>query len=158
MTKLKTKENQIEVFEKDEQFWTTSLDVAEKFGKQHGHILRDIEKLECSESSRQTKAGEQKYYIISRDGFSFLAMGFTGKKASEWKEKYIAAFNLMEEGIKELRRRLRQKDRQVTLEWKQLREDGKVQCLVFIVFERAGFYLGYPSFPSHLHSKAGMGT
>ena len=88
----KIEENQIEVFEKDEQFWTTSLDVAKKFGKQHKHVLRDIRNLGCPDeftrsnfgpSTRQTAAGEQEYYIISRDGFSLLGMGFTGKKAAE---------------------------------------------------------------------------
>jgi phage regulator Rha-like protein len=40
-------------------------------------------------------------YYVTRDGFSFLAMGFTGKKAAQWKEKYIAAFNAMEKYIRE---------------------------------------------------------
>ena len=53
-------------------------------------------------------------------------MSFTGKEAAEWREKYIQAFNQMEEGIKELRKRLLQKERQVNREWKQLREEGKV--------------------------------
>jgi len=114
----------IEIFGKNDQFWTTSLDVAKKFEKRYDHVLRAIKNLDCSdnfrllnlgESTRQTKAGEQKYYIISRDGFSFLAMGFIGKKAAEWKEKYIEAFNKMEATLKKI---LTQQSR---IEWKNAR-------------------------------------
>lgn len=89
---------------------TTSLDVAEKFGKRHDHVLRDIENLDCSQEFSRLNFGEisykdsynrlQKAYRITRDGFAILVMGFTGKKAMQWKEKYIAAFNRMEEELK----------------------------------------------------------
>jgi len=70
-------------------------------------VLRDIENLECSEDFRERnfalssysvdlQVRKYPYYKITRDGFSFLVMGFTGKKAAEWKEKFIAAFNMME--------------------------------------------------------------
>lgn len=130
----KAKENQIEIFEKNEQFWTTSLDVAEKFGKQHKHVLRDIRNLECQDKdfyrsnfgpiTREVQGGQSEYYIISRDGFSILAMGFTGKEAIQWKIKFLKAFKLMEEGIEELRKRLLQKERQVNKEYKQLKADN----------------------------------
>ncbi len=55
-------------------------------------------------------------YLINRDGFSLLAMGFTGKKALEWKLRYIDAFNKMEAFIKE----------RSTLEWKESRIQGKL--------------------------------
>lgn len=84
----------------------TSLMVAEKFGKEHFNVLRDIENLECSQefrainyelSSYKSRQGKQIPMIqMTRDGFSVLVMGFTGKEAMAWKEKYIAAFNLME--------------------------------------------------------------
>ena len=45
----KVKANMVEVFERDDQFWTTSLDVAEKFGKRHKHVLKAIRNLECPE-------------------------------------------------------------------------------------------------------------
>lgn len=94
---------------------TNSLLVAETFGKQHKNVLRDIESLECSESFqvlnfeqmfkiRELPNGGQtkdRYYNISKDGFTFLAMGYTGKKAAEFKEKYIAAFNAMERTIQQ---------------------------------------------------------
>ena len=44
---------------------------------------------------------QDRYYNITRDGFTFLAMGYTGKKAAEFKEKYIAAFNAMEQQLKQ---------------------------------------------------------
>lgn len=85
---------------------TTSLKIAEKFGKRHDHVIRDIENLDCPDEFSLPNFGESDYinergkkypmYLITRDGFSLLAMGFTGKKAMEWKIKYIAAFNEME--------------------------------------------------------------
>jgi len=133
MSKIKkAKENQIEVFEKDEQFWTTSLDVAEKFGKRHNDVVRAIKNLELPDDfqlrnfaylTRKIPGGTQEYYIISRDGFSLLAMGFTGKEAIQWKIKYIEAFNQMEKTIIAQAKQLR---REANREWKQLREDGKM--------------------------------
>lgn len=94
---------------------TTSLLIAEAFGKVHKNVLRDIDNLECSEEFtalnfepcmkiRELANGVKKqdrYYNITRDGFTFLAMGYTGKKAAEFKEKYIAAFNAMEQQLKQ---------------------------------------------------------
>lgn len=84
----------------------SSLLVADKFGKRHDNVLQAIEKLECSkrfrllnfkESSYLTSQGkEQPMFQMTRDGFSFLAMGFTGKEAAAWKERFIEAFNAME--------------------------------------------------------------
>lgn len=80
---------------------TTSLKVAEVFGKYHKHVLRDIEQLECSETFTESNFGLSEYkdstgrrlpmYRMTRDGFSFLVMGFTGKRAAHWKEQYIKA-------------------------------------------------------------------
>ena len=92
---------------------TTSLDIAQNFGKKHAHILRDIENLECSQSFRESNFGLSSYtsnqnkelpmYEITRDGFVFLCMGFTGASAAYWKERYIGAFNAMECGLAESR-------------------------------------------------------
>lgn len=87
---------------------TTSLKVAEVFGKQHKHILLAIQLLDCSEDFIERNFGLYSYravgakrqypaYEITKDGFTFLAMGFTGAKAAEFKEKYIAEFNRMAE-------------------------------------------------------------
>ena len=89
---------------------TTSRQIAEHFRKQHGHVCRAISNLECSAEFRQSNFGSANYideqgkprqeYTLTRDGFVFLCMGFTGKEAALWKERYIAAFNQMEEKLK----------------------------------------------------------
>ncbi len=74
----------------------SSRQIAEHFGKQHKDVLKAIQNLECTHNFNQRnfapvdfvdKKGEQRpEYLITRDGFSFLAMGFTGKNAAIWKE------------------------------------------------------------------------
>ncbi|KAF0439777.1 Rha family transcriptional regulator [Pediococcus acidilactici] len=101
------------VIMKDQQAVTTSLQVAEVFGKRHDNILRDIENLKkdilnfeemFSEGTEPDLYGrDRRIYYMNRDGFTLLAMGFTGKKALGFKLKYIEAFNHMEEAIKEER-------------------------------------------------------
>ncbi|EAJ5335227.1 phage regulatory protein [Campylobacter coli] len=104
----------------DNQIFCTSLDVAKVFGKRHDNILRDIEnilndlreigdlqcKLNFEEVVRISKTTNPKngklvnrkmpMYNLTRDGFSLLAMGFTGKKALQFKIAFINAFNEME--------------------------------------------------------------
>lgn len=87
---------------------TTSLEVAKFFGKQHQHVIRDISGLtdNCPESFSASNFGRASYldeqaknrpmYIIHRDGFMLLVMGYTGKKALALKLAYIEAFNRME--------------------------------------------------------------
>lgn len=84
---------------------TTSRQLAEYFHKQHNNILQKIHLLECSEQFLTANFSAVKFnhrgneyteYQITRDGFAFLAMGFTGKKAAKFKEDYIEAFNKME--------------------------------------------------------------
>ena len=90
----------------------SSRDVAKRFGKEHNHVLRDIKALKEGVSKNgQTPMffkseythpqNPQKYpmYLMNRDGFSLLAMGFTGKEAVQWKLKYIEAFNQMEKQL-----------------------------------------------------------
>lgn len=92
------------------QITTTSRQIAEHFGKRHDTVLRAIRNLECSAEFHARNFAEMVVaveigngairrdpaYRMTRDGFSFLAMGFTGKDAALWKEAYIAAFNRME--------------------------------------------------------------
>ncbi|WP_291972499.1 Rha family transcriptional regulator [Candidatus Symbiopectobacterium sp.] len=92
---------------------TTTDDVAAYFGKQPHHVVQKVESLECSEDfiirnfSRMIKnvqlakgaTREVVYYEMTKDGFVFLVMGFTGKKAAAFKEAYIAEFNRMEEQL-----------------------------------------------------------
>nr|WP_115182776.1 Rha family phage regulatory protein [Serratia quinivorans] len=88
---------------------TTSLAVAAYFTKPHKDILTKISQLECSPEFTERNFSPSNYtdptgrtlpcYEITRDGFAFLAMGFTGKRAAIFKEHYINAFNMMEEKL-----------------------------------------------------------
>ncbi|EEQ5902640.1 Rha family transcriptional regulator [Escherichia coli O170:H18] len=84
---------------------TTSIAIAEFFGKQHHHVVQKIESLECSEQFLTRNFSRVKFehrgntysaYQITKNGFVFLVMGFTGKKAAAFKEAYIAEFDRME--------------------------------------------------------------
>jgi Rha family phage regulatory protein len=104
----------------DGEITTTSLDVAEKFGKQHKDVLKAVRNLECSEEFAKrnfalchliNELQNRKplpYYRMTRDGFAFLAMGFTGKEAGKWKEAYINAFSFMETRLVEVARAMKQ--------------------------------------------------
>lgn len=99
------------VIMKDRQAVTSSLDVAENFEKRHDNTLRDIDQLKKDvlnfeemffEANEPDSYGRDRRVIyMNRDGFTILAMGFTGKKALQFKLKYIEAFNNMEEHIKQ---------------------------------------------------------
>lgn len=88
---------------------TTSLKVAEVFGKEHRDVLKAVRNLDCSKEFNERnfalveyedgKGEKRPSYTITKDGFVFLAMGFKGKKAAEFKEAYIAEFNKMESAI-----------------------------------------------------------
>ncbi|MDY4480491.1 MAG: Rha family transcriptional regulator [[Pasteurella] aerogenes] len=88
---------------------TTSRDVAHVFGKEHKNVLQAIENLDCSDDFSELNFQLAKYideqgkrrpmYRMTRDGFSFLVMGFRGKKAAEFKERFIQKFNEMEKWI-----------------------------------------------------------
>lgn len=104
---MKRKELKIKlVFQTNGKLKTDSLIVARVFEKEHKNILRDIRNLECSSEFRglnfeltdyiDKNGDSQPKYEMSRDGFMFLAMGFTGTKAAQWKESVINAFNMME--------------------------------------------------------------
>ena len=86
----------------------SSRDIAKRFGKEHKHVLAAIRQILAAENSATKFFHEttfeyrgQKFpeYLMNRDGFSLLAMGFTGKEAVQWKLKYIAAFNAMEKQL-----------------------------------------------------------
>lgn len=97
---------------KNKEAVTTSLQVAESFEKKHRHVLSAIDELKEGvaenwadlfwEDTYVHPQNKQSYRIIymNRDGFSLLAMGFTGKKALNFKLQYIEAFNKMEKEIK----------------------------------------------------------
>ena len=95
----------------DKQAVTTSLKVAASFEKNHRDVMRSIKNLTAqncavgnmfAESTYVNKQShEQPMFYMNRDGFTLLAMGFTGDKALQFKLKYIEAFNKMEQVIKE---------------------------------------------------------
>lgn len=116
------------VYLKNDEPVCSSLDVAEKFNKQHSKVMRSIDGLVETLAkngepemfklcSRKAADGNMhRMYYMNRDGFSLLVMGFTGKKALEWKLQYIKAFNNMESFIRE----------KSTQEWIETRKTGKL--------------------------------
>lgn len=104
----------IENINKEEKLVVSSRDIAESFEKQHKDVLESIGNLISQMSTAENsalfisssyKASNGKInpeYLLTRDGFSLLVMGFTGSKALEWKLKYIRAFNEMEKELKRL--------------------------------------------------------
>ena len=139
-----------------EESRTTSLRVAEAFGKRHDNVIQGIENLGCSEAFTRLNFQVSEYedstgrkllmYEMTKNGFSFLVMGFTGKKASEWKEKYIAAFDRMEQEL------VRLKIQHTNPDWQAKRIEGKavrreftdaIKALEEYILERN---------PSHRHS------
>ena len=119
------------------QITTTSTDIAKRFGKRHLDVLRRVEKLGCSAEFNERnfalveyedeKGESRPMYRITRDGFVFLAMGFTGTKAAQFKEAYINAFNQMEKQLNE------QKQLPATTDNLALAETDKYQLLNNIV-------------------------
>jgi Rha family phage regulatory protein len=103
------------VIQEGRQALTTSLKVAETFGKEHRHVLRDIKEL-CEQLENITNGGEPKFgltsytsvqgkelpmYVMDRNAFTLLVMGYTGAKALRFKIDYIKAFDAMEAHIRE---------------------------------------------------------
>ena len=94
----------------NDQVKTNSVLVAKVFNKEHGKVMRDIANLKCSNDFRAANFGLSSYvneqnkefpmYEMTKDGFTFLVMGYTGQKAAEFKEAYINAFNTMETELK----------------------------------------------------------
>jgi len=98
---------EVKKINKAEATVVSSLDVAERFGKEHKNVLRDIEELNCSEEFRKLNFELSKYlvennkrsypmYYMTRDGFTILVMG---EKEMRFKEAYIKQFNAMEKTL-----------------------------------------------------------
>lgn len=124
------------VYLKKNEMYTDSLKVAEIFQRRHDDVVRSVEKLierneEASKDIRtfsdiskqfiktrykDEQGRMQTKYLLNRDGFALLVMGFNGRKAHEWKLKYIDAFNQMEKILTE---------KQTTV-WIETRQQGKL--------------------------------
>ncbi len=99
----------------DGQPTTTTVDVAAHFAKRHDTVLRAVRQLECTPEFHARNFAEMIVEVevgngatrsspafrLTRDGFTFLCMGFTGKEAAKWKEAYINAFNQLEQAVSE---------------------------------------------------------
>ncbi|MCP3686612.1 MAG: hypothetical protein GY861_28570 [bacterium] len=101
--------NQLVVLNDSNEPMTTSLKVAERFGKRHGNVIQKIESLECSIAYTELNfqlshykdgSGKKcKMYNLTRDGFSFLINKSSGLKEAEFTEGFIGAFNAMEKAL-----------------------------------------------------------
>lgn len=98
------------VFVLNDEILVNSKEIANNFLKRHDNVLRDIESIKKDVlnfeemfhkgATKDSYGRSQPCYFMNRDGFTLLAMGFTGKQALEWKIKYINAFNKMEKQLK----------------------------------------------------------
>lgn len=101
-----------QLFESKGAAFCSSRQVAETFGKRHDNVLRDVQELDCSENFRllnfegSSYVSEQKKKLplvyMTKDGFTFLVMGYRWKRAAAFKESYIQRFNDMERFIKNM--------------------------------------------------------
>ena len=131
---VKHKHKDVVIKKIDGELVVTSRQIAEDFDKRHADVIEKIEELIKTENSVMTmfietsyKAGtgkSYKEYLITRDGFSLLVMGFTGLKALQWKLKYIEAFNKMEQTLREPQKQLTQIE-MMELQFKILKEQGQ---------------------------------
>lgn len=105
--------NLIKITNQEGNLVVSSREVARNFEKEHKHVLESIDNLleglaeksttlfyETKYTHHQNKQ-EYREVLMNRDGFTLLAMGFTGQKSLNWKLKYIEAFNKMEQALKE---------------------------------------------------------
>lgn len=116
---------------KDNKPMVSTQDVSKAFGKVHAKLIRDIENLNCSDEFKVANFGTYSFtnkmnrsfngYMMTKDGFAFLCMGFTGAKAAAWKEKYIGAFNSMDQSLHNVDYRMSQ----LTKESEQISDAGK---------------------------------
>ncbi len=153
---------------KNNQVVVSSRQVAEKFGKEHRNVLANIKEIISAENSALTfyqentyKAGTGKSYpeyLMNRDGFSLLVMGFTGKDALHWKMKYIAAFNEMEAKLngkpisllkeKEIEARLNNSRARIASEFRKIAEKTDIMEYKHICQQKAAEVLsGVPLLP-----------
>lgn len=117
--------NELMIFEHREHAVVSSRVISEHFGKMHKDVLESVRNLMAENSAVKSMFYKSYYevrgrdfpeFLMNRDGFSLLVMGFTGREALEWKVKYIDAFNRMEAFINE----------RLSSEWLITRKQGKL--------------------------------
>lgn len=110
---------------KHDVVFADTLQIAEHFGKRHKNVLQAIDNLSSEVRARlnfqpskynDSSGKSNKKYLLDRDAFSFIVMGFTGQDADKWKLNYISAFNQMESIIRERN----------SSEWQLSRQNGKM--------------------------------
>lgn len=120
------------VFEQDRQLWTTSVMIAERFGKNHKDVLRGIDNtlqdtpmrfqlrnfLDTTYTDARGKI--QRMFLLTEEGFALIIMGFTGKEATQWKVRFIDAFQQMRTAL------TRGKLHRASIEWQSARAEGKL--------------------------------
>lgn len=123
---------------KHKQAVTSSLRIAKTFGKEHKNVLQNIDNLVAENSAAKSMFAEGiyenrgKHYrmvYMTRDGFTLLAMGFTGERALSFKLQYIQAFNKMEASLQELSKDSYQISDPVTRATKWIEEEKRRQEL-----------------------------
>jgi len=108
-------ENLINIKNENGQLTVTSRQIADNFGREHKGVLDTIRNLTAEnyavkslmiKSNYEVRGKQYPEYLLTKDGFSLLVMGFTGSKALDWKLKYIEAFNNMENTLKSVQPKL----------------------------------------------------
>jgi phage regulatory protein, rha family len=112
MENLIINDQEIKLEVADDQIWTTSLQIADVFEKRHDNILAKIDELpqddfralNFKETERKAKFGaverSKRYFLVSKDGFTLLAMSFNGERFYKFKVAYINAFNAMADALR----------------------------------------------------------
>jgi phage regulatory protein, rha family len=112
MENLIINDQEIKLEVADDQIWTTSLQIADVFEKRHDNILAKIDELpqddfralNFKETERKAKFGaverSERYFLVSKDGFTLLAMSFNGERFYKFKVAYINAFNAMADALR----------------------------------------------------------
>ena len=120
------------------QVVVSSREVADNFGKEHKNVLQIIKNLVAEnqaaknffiESSYENRGKQYPEFLCTRDGFTLLAMGFTGGEALQWKLKYIDAFNAMEKSLMNMKALSPELQLLINLELKQKEQDEKLSLI-----------------------------
>ena len=121
----------IEIYSDKQEIKTNSKNISDVFGKIHRDVLRDIKKLDCSDEFRVRNFAQSSYISeqnkelpcveMTKDGFTFLCMGYRGEKAAKFKEAYIDEFNRMANSLNAISNRVNK----LSIEGKKITELGK---------------------------------